>query len=198
MVNGKLTKAEKRRRAQQSNRDRSSRGQNNNNNNQGNPLSTTQTHTIMTMSSTTPKTSTAESPVWTWNVAPGSIPALRTALAGCVSWRIRSCQAYIIPTLPATAPAVVGLLVTPELWGARSLSELQACGATISKSSVAKISSNTIGAETAWRTRDSASQYQVCFATNIAPTPSLDLGIMEYRIVVETRGIAPPPPPVAV
>jgi hypothetical protein len=193
MANGKLTKAEKRRRAQQSNRDRSSRGTQNNN--QGAPLASTQTHTIMTMSSVTPQTSSATAPVWVWNVGPGNIPALRTALSGCVSWRIKSCQAYIIPTLPATTPAVIGLLVTPEEWGARSLSELQSCGATISKSTVAKVSSNTIGAETAWRLRDQESQYRVYFATNIAPATALDLGIMEYRIVVETRGIAPPPPP---
>jgi hypothetical protein len=189
MANGKLTKAEKRRRAQQSNRDRSSRGQQTNMGT--NPLSTTQTHTIMTMASTSPQSGTALQ-VCSFSIAPAEIPALRLALAGCVSWRIRSCQAYLIPTVATTNPLILGLLVTPELWAVSSLAELQACGGTITKSTVAKVSSNTIGAETIWKPKAEASTYQVYIGSSKTGDPRIELGMLEYRIVIETRGISVP------
>jgi hypothetical protein len=196
MVNGKLTKAEKRRRAQQSNRDRSSRGQNNNNN-MGTPLASTQTRTIMTLASMTPKTATKEEAtagnlVRSWVIGGEYIPALKLALTGVVSWRIRSCQAYLIPTMPDSSPALLGLLVTPEKWNVKTLADLQTCGGTISKSTVSKISSNTIGAETEWRPANGYSQYQVWFGCSRNPDPPIEIGALEFRIVIETRGIGIP------
>lgn len=190
MVNGKLTKAEKRRRAQQSARDRSSRTSINNQRN--NSLATTQTHTIMTMASIMPLTGTAAKPIISWSVGPDYIPALKLALSGCVSWRIRSLQAYIVPTMPDSTPAIIGILACPEKWSVNSLAELQACGGTIAKSTVAKISSNTMGAETTWRPKIERSPYEVYYGCSRTPATPIEIGAMEFRIVIETRGISIP------
>jgi len=190
MANGNLSKAEKRRRAQQSARDRSSRTSQNNN--RTNSLSTTQTHTIMTMASIMPKTGSDEKPVTSWSIGPDYIPALKLAVTSCVSWRIRSLQAYIIPTMADTTPALIGILAVPEKWNVKSLADVQACGGTIAKSTASKISSNTIGAETNWKPKTERSSYEVYYGCSRNPATPIEIGAMEFRIVIETRGISLP------